>query len=161
MIEKADRESKNKSGQLAYLNGFLHSFGENKAQKLMVKLDDNEPEAINTNSFIVANAAPFTTLLAQGGGQPDHRDGLLDVNWLTPNKDNETTVLSIAELMFSSITQTHFAINSHYTNAKRVEISADERLNYVIDGEVKSADKVVVSIQPASLNVICQEQTTD
>ena len=161
MIEKADRESKNKSGQLAYLNGFLHSFGENKAQQLMVKLDDNEPEAINTNSFIVANAAPFTTLLAQGGGQPDHRDGLLDVNWLTPNKDNETTVLSIAELMFSSITQTHLAINSHYTNAKRVEISADETLNYVIDGEVKSADKVVVSIHPASLNVICQEQTPD
>ena len=84
----------------------------------------------------VANAAPFTTLLAQGGGQPDHRDGLLDVNWLTPNKYNETTVLSIAELMFSSITQTHFAINSHYTNAKRVEISADQTLDYVIDAKV-------------------------
>ena len=38
---------------------------------------------------------------------------------------------------------------------------ADETLNYVIDGEVKSADKVVVSIHPASLNVICQEQTPD
>lgn len=158
MIEKADREAKNKSGQLAYLNGFLQAFGEQKAQVLTIKLDDNEPTQVSTNSFIVANAAPFTTLLAQGGGQPDHSDGLLDVNWLIPNKENGTTVLSIAELMFSSITQTHLAINSHHTNAKRVEVSAEQEIKYVVDGEVKTSNKLVITISPGSLNVICKEQ---
>ena len=158
MIEKADRESKNKSGQLAYLNGFFEAFGEQKSQLLSVKLDDNEPKEICTNSFIVANAAPFTTLLAQGGGQPDHSDGLLDVNWLTPNNENSTTILSIAELMFSSLTQTHLAINSHHTNAKRVEVTGEGELKYVLDGEVKTAHKLVITIEPASLNVICKEQ---
>jgi diacylglycerol kinase (ATP) len=158
MIEKASREAKNKSGQLAYLNGFLQAFGEQKAQTLQVKLDTNETMDINTNSFIIANAAPFTTLLAQGGGQPDHSDGLLDVNWLLPNENDDTTILSIAELMFSSITQTHLAINSQHTHAKKVEITADKPLNYVVDGEVKTADKLVVSISPASLHVICKEQ---
>ncbi|MBE0361568.1 diacylglycerol kinase family protein [Pseudoalteromonas aliena] len=157
MIEKADREAKNKSGQLAYLNGFFQAFGEQKSQSLTVKLDDNEPQEICTNSFIVANAAPFTTLLAQGGGQPNHNDGLLDVNWLTPNKDDFTTVLSIAELMFSSITQTHLAINSHHTNAKRVEITAEDEIRYVLDGEAKTAKRLVIIIVPASLNVICKE----
>lgn len=157
MIEKAGREAKNKSGQLAYLNGFLAAFGEQKAQTLQVKLDDNDPIDINTNSFIVANAAPFTTLLAQGGGQPDHSDGLLDVNWLLPDENDSTTLMSIAELMFSSITQAHLAISSHHTNAKRVEITATEKINYVVDGEVKSSDKLVVTISPASLNVICKE----
>ncbi|WP_273048116.1 diacylglycerol kinase family protein [Pseudoalteromonas sp.] len=157
MIEKADREAKNKSGQLAYLNGFFQAFGEQKSQSLTVKLDDNEPQEICTNSFIVANAAPFTTLLAQGGGQPNHNDGLLDVNWLTPNKDDFTTVLSIAELMFSSITQTHLAINSHHTNAKRVEITAQDEIRYVLDGEAKTAKRLVIIIVPASLNVICKE----
>ncbi|WP_405597666.1 MULTISPECIES: diacylglycerol kinase family protein [unclassified Pseudoalteromonas] len=157
MIEKADREAKNKSGQLAYLNGFFQAFGEQKSQSLTVKLDDNEPQEICTNSFIVANAAPFTTLLAQGGGQPNHNDGLLDVNWLTPNKDDFTTVLSIAELMFSSITQTHLAINSHHTNAKRVEITAQNEIRYVLDGEAKTAKRLVITIVPASLNVICKE----
>lgn len=157
MIEKADREAKNKSGQLAYLNGFFQAFGEQKSQSLTVKLDDNEPQEICTNSFIVANAAPFTTLLAQGGGQPNHNDGLLDVNWLTPNKDDFTTVLSIAELMFSSITQTHLAINSHHTNAKRVEITAQDEIRYVLDGEAKTAKRLVIIIVPASLNVICRE----
>lgn len=157
MIEKADRGSKNKSGQLAYINGFLQAFSEQKSQILSVKLDDNEPMEVSTNSFIVANAAPFTTLLAQGGGQPDHSDGLLDINWLIPNKEHSTTVLSIAELMFSSITQAHLAINSHHTNAKRVEIVGQDEIRYVLDGEIKASKKLIITIEPASLNVICKE----
>ena len=158
MIEKADRDTKNELGQFAYLQGFWQALGEQKAQDFTVQLDDNQPQQIHTNSLIVANAAPFTTLLAQGGGQPDHYDGLLDVNWLTPNQDASANVLSIAELVFSSITQAHFAINSHHTNARRVEISATEEIKYVLDGEVKSADKLTIEITPQSLAVICAEQ---
>ncbi|MBB1331947.1 MAG: diacylglycerol kinase (ATP) [Pseudoalteromonas rhizosphaerae] len=158
MIEKADRDTKNELGQFAYLQGFWQALGEQKAQDFTVQLDDNEPQQIHTNSLIVANAAPFTTLLAQGGGQPDHYDGLLDVNWLTPNQDASANVLSIAELVFSSITQAHFAINSHHTNARRVAISATQEIKYVLDGEVKSADKLIIEITPQSLAVICAEQ---
>ena len=157
MVEKADRDSKNESGQLAYLSGFFQAFSEQKAQTLYVTLDDNQTQEVNTNSFIVANAAPFTTLLAQGGGQPDHEDGLLDINWLLPNNENTTRVLSIAELMFSSITQTHLAISSHHTNAKKVTITADEEIKYVLDGEIKTADTLTITVDPASLNVISKE----
>ncbi|MDN3380355.1 MULTISPECIES: diacylglycerol kinase family protein [unclassified Pseudoalteromonas] len=157
MIEKADRESKNAVGQLAYLQGFWQALGQQKAQNFNVQLDDNEPRTINTNSLIVANAAPFTTLLAQGGGQPDHSDGLLDVNWLTPNEDATTNVFSIAELMVSSMTQAHLAINSHHTNAKRVVINAENEIKYVLDGEIKTADELVIEIEPNSLGVICAE----
>ncbi len=154
MVEKADRDSKNESGQLAYLSGFFQAFSEQKAQTLYVTLDDNQTQEVNTNSFIVANAAPFTTLLAQGGGQPDHEDGLLDINWLLPSDENTTRVLSIAELMFSSITQTHLAISSHHTNAKKVTITADEEIKYVLDGEIKIADTLTITVDPASLKVI-------
>ncbi|MCK8135995.1 diacylglycerol kinase family protein [Pseudoalteromonas sp. 2CM28B] len=157
MVEKADRDSKNESGQLAYLSGFFQAFSEQKAQTLYVTLDDNQTQEVNTNSFIVANAAPFTTLLAQGGGQPDHEDGLLDINWLLPSDENTTRVLSIAELMFSSITQTHLAISSHHTNAKKVTITADEEIKYVLDGEIKTADTLTITVDPASLNVISKE----
>lgn len=157
MVEKADRDSKNESGQLAYLSGFFQAFSEQKAQTLYVTLDDNQTQEVNTNSFIVANAAPFTTLLAQGGGQPDHEDGLLDINWLLPSDENTTRVLSIAELMFSSITQTHLAISSHHTNAKKVTITADEEIKYVLDGEIKTADTLIITVDPASLKVISKE----
>ena len=158
MIEKADRESKNAVGQVAYLQGFWQALGQQKAQKLSVQLDDNEPQELCTNSLIVANAAPFTTLLAQGSGQPDHNDGLLDVNWLTPNVDNSTNVFSIAELVLSSVKQAHLAINSHHTNARRVVISAADEIKYVIDGEVKTASELEIEIEPNSLAVVCAEQ---
>ncbi len=158
MIEKAHREAKNESGQLAYLQGFWQALGEHEAQDYTVTIDSNEPQVINTTSLIVANAAPFTTLLAQSAGQPDHQDGLLDVNWLTPSTDSKASTLSIAELVFSSITQTSFAIDSHHTNAREVTISADEPLSYVIDGEVKTADKLVIEVSPKSLSVITSEQ---
>ncbi|MEC8208328.1 MAG: hypothetical protein VX076_10710, partial [Pseudomonadota bacterium] len=157
MIEKAHRDAKNESGQLAYLQGFWQALSEHEAQDYTVTLDDNEPQSINTNSLIIANAAPFTTLLAQSAGQPDHNDGLLDVNWLTPNSEAKASTLSIAELVFSSITQTSFAINSHHTNAKRVSVSAEKDISYVIDGEVKTAEKLVVEVSPKSLSVIMAE----
>ncbi|KPH93788.1 hypothetical protein AMS58_15495 [Pseudoalteromonas porphyrae] len=157
MIEKADRDTKNAVGQFAYLQGFWQALGTQKAQDYSVQLDDNAPQVINTNSLVVANAAPFTTLLAQGGGQPNHYDGLLDVNWLTPNQDASANALSIAELVFSSVTQAHLALNSHHTNARRVEISATEIIKYVIDGEVKEADKLIIEIEPKSLAVVCAE----
>lgn len=158
MIEKAHRDAKNESGQLAYLQGFWHALGEHEAQDYTVKLDNNEPQSIHTTSLIIANAAPFTTLLAQSAGQPDHKDGLLDVNWLTPSADSKASTLSIAELVFSSITQTSFAINSHHTNAKRVCVTAENELSYVIDGEVKTAEEIVVEISPKSLSVIMAEE---
>ncbi|WP_075593337.1 diacylglycerol kinase family protein [Pseudoalteromonas sp. PAB 2.2] len=158
MIEKAHRDAKNESGQLAYLQGFWHALGEHEAQDYTVKLDNNEPQSIHTTSLIIANAAPFTTLLAQSAGQPDHKDGLLDVNWLTPSADSKASTLSIAELVFSSITQTSFAINSHHTNAMRVCVTAENELSYVIDGEVKTADEIVVEISPKSLSVIMAEE---
>ena len=68
MIEKAHRDAKNESGQLAYLQGFWHALGEHEAQDYTVKLDNNEPQSIHTTSLIIANAAPFTTLLAQSAG---------------------------------------------------------------------------------------------
>ena len=158
MIEKADRKSKNELGQLAYLNGFFEAFGEQNAQTFTIKFDNEPAKQIRTNSLVIANAAPFTTLLAQGGGQPDHRDGLLDVNWLIPDKEDSTTVLSIAELMFSSITQTDLAINSQHTHAKKVEVSAKSDIKYVLDGETKKAKKLFITIVPASLNVVGKAQ---
>ncbi|WP_404343184.1 diacylglycerol kinase family protein [Pseudoalteromonas mariniglutinosa] len=157
MIEKADREAKNQSGQFAYLHGFWQALAEHEAQDYTVTLDSNEPQVINTTSLIIANAAPFTTLLAQSAGQPDHNDGLLDVNWLTPNSESKTSSLSIAELLLASTTQVSFAINSHHTNAKKVTVSAAQTISYVIDGEVKQADTLNIEVIPQSLSVITAE----
>ena len=44
MIEKADRDAKNKLGQLAYLQGLWRACNENQILDLCVTLDDDEPQ---------------------------------------------------------------------------------------------------------------------
>ncbi|MBS3797767.1 diacylglycerol kinase family protein [Pseudoalteromonas sp. BDTF-M6] len=154
MIESADREAKNSSGQFAYLHGFWQALSEHKAKDYTLTLDEMEPQDVHTNSMIIANAAPVFTLLAQGQGQPEHDDGLLDVNWLEPTKNSNVNVLSIAELAFNSVTQTQLDKHAHHTHARRVTVSCAEGIDYVIDGEMRQADALEIKVQPASLKVM-------
>ncbi len=154
MIESAHRDAKNNSGQFAYLQGFWQALSEHKAKDYVLTLDEMEPQKLHTNSMIIANAAPVFTLLAQGRGQPEHDDGLLDVNWLEPAKDSSVKALSIAELAFNSVTQTQLDVNVHHTNAKNVTVQSDEPIDYVVDGETRQADELNIQIQPSSLKVM-------
>jgi hypothetical protein len=54
------------------------AFSENEADDLKITIEDSEPTNINANSLIIANAAPPTTLLAQGGMEPNPFDGKLN-----------------------------------------------------------------------------------
>lgn len=161
MIESAHRDAKNSSGQFAYLQGFWQALGEHKAKDYELTLDDMAPQSVHTNSMIIANAAPIFTLLAQGRGQPEHDDGLLDVNWLEPARDSSVNVLSIAELAFNSVTQTQLDVNAHHTNARKVRVTANEPIDYVIDGETRQADELVIEIQPSSLRVMAPQHNEE
>ncbi|WP_105201507.1 diacylglycerol kinase family protein [Pseudoalteromonas sp. T1lg10] len=154
MIESAHREAKNNSGQFAYLQGFWQALSEHKAKDYTLTLDDMPAQEIHTNSMIIANAAPVFTLLAQGQGQPEHDDGLLDVNWLEPTKNSNVNVLSIAELAFNSVAQTQLDRHAHHTHARRVAVSCAEGIDYVIDGETRQAESLEIRVQPASLKVM-------
>lgn len=77
MIKEANREEKNNLGQLAYLQGLWTAISSNDENNLLVTFDEEAEQQINVNSLTVANAAPFTTVLAQGGGAPDIQDGQL------------------------------------------------------------------------------------
>ncbi|MDF5451932.1 diacylglycerol kinase family protein, partial [Vibrio parahaemolyticus] len=87
MIEHAQREEKNVFGQLAYLTGFFNAVVAEETQALTVSLDaptedgnhDNNTQTLEVHSFVVANIAPFSTLLAQGGDAPQPDDGKLHI----------------------------------------------------------------------------------
>ena len=158
MIESAHRDAKNNSGQFAYPHGFWQALGDHKARDYQLTLDEMPVQTVHTNSMIIANAAPAFTLLAQGRGQPEHDDGLLDVNWLEPAKDSTVNVLSIAELAFNSVTQTQLDVNVHHTNAKHVTVTCEQAIDYVIDGETRQATELDIKIQPSSLRVMAPSQ---
>ena len=155
MIEAADRERKNELGQLAYLEGFWQAVQTNAMQPLHIQFDDQAEQVINTSSFIVANAAPMTTVLAQGKGAPDMTDGQLDVTWIIHNGDGSSALSSVAELAFTGLTQVSLENgNIQHCRAQRVQISAQTEFKYVIDGEPFSAKRLDIQILPASLQVM-------
>ncbi|GAA5143111.1 diacylglycerol kinase family protein [Thalassotalea piscium] len=159
MISYADRDNKNNSGQFAYLEGFFRGFADGKSYPLKVKFDQEAEQEINCTSFVVANAAPFTSLLAQGNGSPDFTDGLLDVTWIKPTADTTSKLVDFAELVSASFNLRqgnelpNEQGNINATLAKKVTVTSDKAISYVIDGEVFEEQSVCIESNPESLNV--------
>ncbi|MCO4786498.1 MAG: dual specificity protein phosphatase family protein [Marinomonas atlantica] len=154
MIEKADREKKNASGQLAYLQGLSEAVGDNKSTKYQLQLDDHPVITINTPSLTIANAAPVTTLLAQGRGAPDTTDGVMDLTWLSPDR---AQILNLIELVGHGLTnrlEDHDYEGIYHDTACRVLLTSDETISYVLDGENREADELRIEMIPKSLSVM-------
>ena len=158
MIQKADRETKNDMGQLAYLTGLWEAIDENQSLPIRLQFDDGETHTIDTTSLVVANAAPFTSVLAQGNGEPIINDGLLDITWIEASDTSPQQLLSMTELLFAGLTgsRDQQAENSaiHHQQAKKVYLTTDTQCQYVIDGELFEADDMLIEVKPKSLSVM-------
>ena len=154
MIASANREAKDVSGQLAYLQALWQAVSRNKMLTLQVSIDDLPSKTIETASLVIANAAPFTTILAQGGGEPGIDDGLLDITWIPPQQDMTNNVLSLAELALSGLSEQVNPLQSEHISAKKIAITADHEIEYVIDGEVFHANDIHIEIIPKSLSIL-------
>lgn len=155
MIAAADRDRKNQLGQLAYLNGLWQAVQANHTLQLCVQFDDEPEQSLQTASLVVANAAPLTTLLAQGSGAPDLHDGQLDVTWLAAD-DADSSMLGLAELLLASVTTINPKFSSQHRQARTVRIRRQDNtpLHYVIDGELFTDQTLTINIAPASLHVM-------
>lgn len=150
----SDRSKKNASGQLAYLQGLSEAVSDNVTRTYSICINDEDPFEINTPSLTIANAAPMTTLLAQGGGAPDSSDGLLDLTWLTPERSQVFNLMELIGHGFKSRISQHDHEGVHHHTAYRVTLSAEGKLPYVLDGEMREADQVTVEVIPKSLSVM-------
>lgn len=171
MIESANRERKNALGQFAYLDGLWRAVNADVTLTIQLSLDDAEPTTLTTHSLIVANAAPFTSVLAQGDGEPNMTDDLLDITWLDAGSEPTDKLLSLAELAIAGWVKegnkdTHSkrpsapstATKVHHAHAKKVNISSQPKCKYVIDGEIFEPADLTIEVQPASLKVFVPYQ---
>ncbi|MGI2190168.1 diacylglycerol kinase family protein [Shewanella baltica] len=171
MIESANRERKNALGQFAYLDGLWRAVNADITLTIQLSLDDAEPTTLTTHSLIVANAAPFTSVLAQGDGEPNMTDGLLDITWLDSGDEPKEQLLSLAELAIAGWVKEgnkdtdaklpsapSTATKVHHAHAKKVNISSQPKCKYVIDGEIFEPADLTIEVQPASLKVFVPYQ---
>src|SRR5690606_35098473 len=162
MVAAADRDKKNQLGQLAYLNGLWQAVQSNQIQSLWVKFDEQPQQPLDTASLVVANAAPLTTLLAQGSGPPDLTDGKLDITWLLADNDSNQ-LLGLAELALAGLTNINPNVASQSCQAGRIEVRRQDNqpLHYVIDGELFQDKTLEIVINPASLRVMLADEEAE
>ncbi len=154
MIAYADRHKKDNLGQWAYIQGFLQAVGQNKPLRLTLKADNHPPSEITTTSLVTANAAPFSTVLALGGGIPDYNDGLLDITWIEHAQDFTAPVLSLAELVLAATGLGYQGENVRHIQAEKLSITSESTLEYALDGEPHTSQTLDLSVLPSSLNVL-------
>ncbi|MCI5132142.1 MAG: hypothetical protein D3904_11630 [Candidatus Electrothrix sp. EH2] len=124
--------------------------------KIRISLDEGEPFSIETNSLVVANAAPLTTILAQGKGSPDYLDGLLDLTWIrSDTTDTGGGIIGLLELSVSGMLNINPGFSISHAQARRVRISVEPLDSYVIDGEVYPPESLDIAVVPKSLRVYC------
>ncbi|MBT3136445.1 dual specificity protein phosphatase family protein [Alteromonas sp. ALT199] len=161
MISAADREEKNVGGQFAYLKGLWNAISNNENTTFEVAKDDKPTETLETPSFVIANAAPMTTALAQGAEQPDITDGKLDLTWLLPQPSSDRQFASLAELVLSPAESKKQSESIRHERASRITLSFDKPTAYAVDGEIYEGDKIIIKTVPRSLTVLANLEDKD
>lgn len=158
MIDLADRDKKNESGELAYVQALATAIKQNNVHSYKVSINGEKPELLEASSLVIANAAPFTTILAQGGETPDPSDGKLD---LTILDTRESILVPLVSLGIQKLTQSWLednglkAVRHEKIHEVNIQSSDGEKtLDYVLDGETRKSDRVHIKVKPSSLCVM-------
>ncbi|NMS07797.1 hypothetical protein HKA85_02100, partial [Vibrio parahaemolyticus] len=109
-------------------------------------------------SFVVANIAPFSTLLAQGGDAPQPDDGKLHITYLDNTESLGGRLIALSDLTLTSVGAQEESTHFQYATAQSVTISANKPIEYVIDGELYSDEQLAIKLRPKSLNVFVPSQ---
>jgi diacylglycerol kinase (ATP) len=151
-IEKADRETKNRWGSLAYIMAGWQQLDEQQLFEAEIEIE-GEVRTFQAGAITIANAAPPTSVLAQGIGEVIADDGLLDITIATvENKlHGVTTLLS---MLGAALIKTSAGLdNIVHLRSPKVKISATPSQKVVLDGEIIGCTPLEIECLPQSLTV--------
>ncbi|MBD2567590.1 YegS/Rv2252/BmrU family lipid kinase [Anabaena lutea] len=151
-VEKADREAKNRFGMIAYILAGIQEL--QNLQKFAVEIE-TEDKIVRTiaSAVTVANAAPPTSVLAQGPAGIIFDDGLLDLTIVAP--DNKAGAIAATfHLLQSASTGTATERNDiGYLRSQKFKITTDPPQKIVIDGEIVGTTPVEINCIPGGLRI--------
>jgi methylglyoxal synthase len=152
MVERANREAKSRFGALAYIWAGIQQLNEHELFATQIEIEGvvNEFQA---GAVTVANAAPPTSVLAQGLGQVIATDGLLDVTIATPSTKLQA-VNAMLSLFGSALIKT--APNRPdiiHLPTRRLKVTTNPPQKIVVDGEIIGTTPVEIECIPGGLTV--------
>lgn len=149
-VEQADRKSKDRFGSFAYILSAI-----SQLQNLnFFEVEIETPEDViscRAVAITIANAAPATSVLAQGPATLCHDDGLLDVTIFAPETAFGAMAASYHLLQSALQNQAAERQDIGYFRAKSLTLKADPPQKVVVDGEIIGTTPIQVKCIPNGL----------
>jgi diacylglycerol kinase (ATP) len=151
-VEKADREAKNRWGSLAYIMAGWKQLDEQNLFEAEVEIE-GEVKIFQAGAITVANAAPPTSVLAQGIGEVIADDGLLDITIATVDNKLQA-VTTLFSMLGAALIKTSAGLdNIVHVRSRKVRISAIPAQKVVLDGEIIGNTPLDIECLPQSLTI--------
>lgn len=152
-VEKASREFKDQWGALAYLMAGWQQLNEQELFTAEIIVDDQQV-AVEAGAITVANAAPLTSVLAQGPEGVVFDDGLLDVTIMTAESKFQA-LSALINTLGAALTRVVTTLpNVNHLRADRITIAANPPQKVVVDGEIIGMTPIEVECIPNGLTVL-------
>lgn len=159
VVEAADRALKNQWGTLAYLMAGWQIIGQGGAFEIKIEAEGGTYE-LEASAMTIANAAPPTSVLAQGAGQVLVNDGLLDVTIIT-TENKLQAVTTMLRLLGAAIAKTELNHqNVVHGRTRRLKVTTNPPQKVVVDGELIGTTPIEVECIPSGLTVFAPEPDT-
>jgi YegS/Rv2252/BmrU family lipid kinase len=151
-VELADREAKNRFGMMAYVLAGIQQLRNLKNFDVEIETEDR---IIKTSAcaVTVANAAPPTSVLAQGPAGLIYDDGLLDLTIVAPTSKAGAIAATFHLFQTASTGNAAERNDIGYLRAKEFKITTEPPQKVVLDGEVIGTTPIEVKCVPAGLKV--------
>lgn len=152
-VERASRELKNQWGPLAYIMAGWEQLNEQELFNVEIEIEGNL-QKLQAGAITIANAAPPTSVLAQGAGQVIVDDGLLDAT-ITTASTKFQAVTTMVNLLGSALIKTgNNQENTISLRAKQIKVDAFPAQKVVLDGEIIGTTPIEVECIAAGLKVL-------
>jgi YegS/Rv2252/BmrU family lipid kinase len=151
-VDLADRDAKNRLGMLAYVLAGLKQVGNINQFEVEIELED-KIIAVSAAAITIANAAPATSILAQGSAGVVFDDGMLDLTIVAP-----TTPLIAIATAFDLLSSTLRGMASQreevgFLRSNRFKITTTPPQKVVLDGEIIGMTPIEIECIPGGLTI--------
>ncbi|UBF29311.1 methylglyoxal synthase [Kovacikia minuta CCNUW1] len=153
MVERASRELKDQWGAMAYLMAGWQLLDEQGQFDAEIEAE-GEVHQFQANAITIANAAPPTSVLAQGAGEVLFDDGLLDVTIATAETKLQAVTTMLTMLGSALVKGGRQNQNVVHGRARKLKVKTNPPQKVVVDGEIVGTTPIEVECIPDGLTVL-------
>lgn len=150
VIEQANRQLKNRLGTAAYIFSAFQQVRELKTFSATLETQDRII-SFDASGITVANAAPATSVLAQGPSDVVPFDGLLDVTIFAPEGTGGAIAASYNLFQTAMNRRSSKREDIGYFRCSALTINTDEPQKVVLDGEMMGETPIEIRCIPKGL----------